>query len=115
MKFKTTQKAIKEGYKNIICLGYCSIPYLLKGNDADAYTSGIYGWNADIYKINSNTVIVTGYRPFGNINPSYELVEEYENRARKIYKEHCGAWDDLKSILDELLEDFVKKIIDEEE
>lgn len=114
MKFETTKKLIKQNYKNVICIGYCETAYLLKGCEEYAYTHGVYGWNADVYKINNNTVIVTGYRPFGDIKPPYELVEKYENKAKKIYKEHCGTWENLKSILNELLNEFVIEALKEE-
>lgn len=33
MKFKTTKKAIREGYYRIISVGYCNLQYLLKGHN----------------------------------------------------------------------------------
>ena len=83
MKIKVSKKEVVESFKNIICIGYCDLQSLLSYIDADYYTSGVYGWNADIYKINNNTVIVTGYRPFGNIR-NYDLVRKYEKKAEKI-------------------------------
>ena len=64
IKIKVTQKQIKEGFKNIICVDCCGLQYLLNYKEPTYYTSGIYGWNADIYVVDHNTVIVTGYRPF---------------------------------------------------
>lgn len=67
MKTQTTKKAIMSAYRNVIKVGYCDMQDALKWREPNYYTAGVYGWNSDVYVINSNTVIVTGYRPFGNI------------------------------------------------
>lgn len=53
MKFKTTNKAIKQNYSQnyILNIGYCDLQTLLKYESPRAYTSGIYGWNYDLYDI----------------------------------------------------------------
>jgi hypothetical protein len=79
MKFKTTKKEIMANYSNVIRVGYCGLQNLLNYKNPIAYTSGSMGWNADIYEINANTVMVTGYAPFGNFMPNREIVEKYEN------------------------------------
>ena len=85
MKYATTKKAILSNYPNVIKVGYCSLQALLKFRSPDAYTaSKTYGWRADIYEITPNTVIVTGYAPFGNIVPDYEIVKKYEEKAQKL-------------------------------
>ena len=114
MKLKATQKAVKEGYRNIIKIGYCNLQYLLYYKSPIAYTNGIYGWNADIYEIGGGVAISTGYRPFGDINANYELVREYEKKAEKIVL----SWDEYEhteklKMLDELLNEFVKKVLGE--
>lgn len=84
MKIKTTAKAIKANYNNIISVGYCNIQTLLYCNNPTAYTCGVYGWNADIYTFDGSTAIVTGYRPFGNYSASYDICEKYEKKAQEI-------------------------------
>lgn len=68
MNFKLTKKEITKQFGYILEFGYCDIqfiePYLRKLG----YTSGVYGWNCNIYIINNSMCITTGYRPFGNIN-----------------------------------------------
>ena len=82
MKYETTKKAILSNYPNVIKVGYCSLQTLLKFHSPSAYTaSKTYGWRADVYEITPDTVIVTGYAPFGNIVPDYEIIKEYENEA----------------------------------
>ena len=83
MKTKTTKKAIMQSFKNIIQLGYCQAPEMLAGLEPNFYTAGLYGWQADVYIVDNKTAIVTGYTPFGNIDPSRELIEKYERIAGK--------------------------------
>lgn len=114
MKFKTTQKAVKEGYRNIIKVGYCDLQYLLYYKNPIAYTCGVYGWNADIYEIGRGSAICTGYKPFGDIRPDYELVREYDEKAEKIVL----SWnkyehDEILKMLDELLNEFIERILGE--
>lgn len=108
MKIKTTKKQITNNYINIICVGYCDLSYLLKGQNASYYTCGVYGWNADIYHINNNTCIVTGYRPFGNIYPSYDCItQKYNEKARQIYynNDYTIATKKINKLLNKFIND----------
>lgn len=112
MKFKTTQKAVKEGYRNIVEIGYCGLQHLLYYKNPVAYTCGVYGWNADIYDIGGGVAICTGYRPFGDIRVDYELVKEYDNKAREII--HNTKFDgNPREKIDELLDEFIEKVLGE--
>ena len=82
MKMKTTNKQIREGYAKIINIGYCKGWYLLQGQEPRYYTCGVYGWNQDTYHINNNVAISTGYRTIGNIDPKYDIIEEYNEKAK---------------------------------
>ena len=85
MKIKTTNKAIRESSYRITALSYCEAPNLLRCMEPVCYTCGIYGWNADVYRINGQT-IVTGYRPIGTRKP-YAITEVYEQRASAIWND----------------------------
>lgn len=63
MKVQTTAKQIRM-YGTPICFGYGDLQHILRDDNPQYYTAGIYGWNADIYDFGSFQ-IVTGYRPFG--------------------------------------------------
>lgn len=110
MKFKTTQKAIKANYKNIICIGYCNLQQLLSGKEPIAYTTRKEGWAADIYEINPTTVIVTGYAPFGNIRPEYDIIEKYEHKANVIKCSSIINWEEKRARLNILVTEFVNRI-----
>lgn len=116
MKYKTTKKAIQNNYRNIIRVGAVGLYYLLKFTEPVAYTSGVYGWNADIYDFD-NAVIVTGYRPFGNVYPDYDIVEKYNQLGRKIYEEEHDPlkdWneeqEEKEKRLNQLIEQFIEEV-----
>lgn len=114
MKIKVTKKQIMKGYYNIICTGYCNLQALLNYVEPDYYTCGVYGWNSDVYKINNNTCIVTGYRPFGNIR-NYDLVKKYEQKAEKIIYNNDLDYEVKKKKLNKLLDKFVKETLENAE
>ena len=118
MKYATTKKAILSNYPNVIKVGYCSLQTLLKFHSPSAYTaSKTYGWRADVYEITPDTVIVTGYAPFGNIVPDYETIKKYEEKAQV---ESALAWNRRESssqaysnevnAMDTLLHEFIQEV-----
>ncbi len=111
MKFKTTQKAIRKGYQNVIAIGYCDLQTLLNYENPIAYTTRREGWGSDIYEINPSTCIVTGYAPFGNIRPSWKRTREYEEKARNIRYDYSLSWQEQQEKLHMLLIEFVKEVI----
>lgn len=112
MKVKTTEKAIKNNYSNVICVGYCDLWHLLRCTEPKFYTAGVYGWNADIYEINNNTAIVTGYRPFGNIHASYSgICNKYEEKARAIVDNWDLKWPEKSKKLEKLLAKFIEEAL----
>lgn len=112
MKERITMKAIKNGFNNIIEVSYCELSSLLRYSNPNYYTCGVYGWNADIYIINTNTVIVTGYRPFGNIR-NRKIVKKYEEEARKILETKWN-YEEQKKYINILLLEFIEEITKEE-
>lgn len=119
MKYRTTQKAVKAGYNNLIVVPYCDLQNLLDYREATAYTAGVYGWNADIYDINGYTAIVTGYRPFGNIRAGYEICRRYDQQAREIVNEYRhpnetyeGMIQRKQTALQDLLDQFIKEVLE---
>lgn len=109
MKYKTTKKDVMNGYSNIICVGYCSLQNLLSCELETAYTSRREGWAADIYDF-GNTAIVTGYAPFGNIRPGYDLCQKYETAAEKIRCNYELSWTERKAKLQELIKVFIEEV-----
>mgnify|MGYP007069840975 CR=1 FL=1 len=112
MKFKTTKKAIMNGYKNIISVGNDNLQRMLSCENAIAYTIRREGWGADIYNF-GNTAIVTGYSPFGNVKANYELCKRYEDEAASICKA-TYEWNVRKAQLDNLINRFISEVTREE-
>lgn len=115
MKYKTTKKEVKSNYRSIIRLGAVELYYLLKFTEPVAYTSGVYGWNADIYDL-GNVAIVTGYRSFGNISPDYDIVEKYNKLGKEIYEEKHNPskdWNEEREEQEKRLNQLIQKFIEE--
>lgn len=108
-KFKTTRKAIVSMFPRCYRVGYCDLSHLLHYVEPVAYTSGVYGWNFDIYNI-GGVAITTGYRNMCGDNIPFEIVREYDNKARSIVNDWSIPYDDKKAAVASLLDEFIKKI-----
>lgn len=97
MKYRTTEKEVRNGYGYVFRTGYCNLQDLLSYENPIAYTCGVYGWNADIYHF-EGFAIVTGYRPFGTPIPS-EKVKEYERKAISIKNRKNWKYDTKRNAL----------------
>lgn len=111
MKFKTTQKAIKANYTYIICVGNCNLQYLLSSINPIAYTVRREGWGCDVYELAPDVAITTGYAPFGNIRPSYEVTQRYEREAQQLMFKPGGGYDfRYPPLLEALRRQFVQEV-----
>ena len=107
MKFRTTNKQIKNNYGYIVRVGYCDLQDLLTGVDPFAYTCGVYGWNFDVYEVNGTT-ICTGYRGMVGRSVNYERLKEYEAKAEKIIYDNSLDYCEQKSKVECLLDEFIR-------
>lgn len=107
MKYKTTIKAIRESACNPRAVGYCDLQHLLTNHSPNAYTSGAYGWNFDIYEIYGLT-ICTGYR--GMVGARCKGISEYEEKAAKIlsWENKEMTYDEKREAVENLLHEFCK-------
>ena len=106
MKYRTTKKAVMNGYDNVICVGYCDLQHLLNAfGDPVAFTAGTHGWYADVYQITPHTAIVTGYQAFGNIKADYEFDRELNQRIWS-YNDWSDKIAAAKIAMKELLEHY---------
>lgn len=112
MKFKTTQKAIRTNYDYVICVGYCDLQHMLSTINPIAYTVRREGWGCDIYELAPNVALTTGYAPFGNIKPAYDIIHRYEVEAKHMmYKPNGGYNFDYPRLLDALRHQFVQEVL----
>lgn len=81
MKYRAKQNEVN---KNCRCLsvGYCDLQNELSILEPNAYTAVVYGWNADLYELPYNYVVVTGLRPFGKTR--LKLTAEEKTQIREI-------------------------------
>lgn len=64
MKYRISQKETKENFTRVFKVGYCEIKDIEYFLSPEAYNSGIYGWNYDLFAFGLYA-ITTGYRPIG--------------------------------------------------
>ena len=107
MKYKTTAKALREDACNLRSAGYCELQYLLTNHNPIAYTSGVYGWNFDVYEVYGLT-ICTGYR--GMPGERLEGIAEAEEKASEIlsWENKDMTYDEKREAVENLLHDFCK-------
>lgn len=115
-KVRTTQKAIKEVYTNVIAIGYCNLQSLLDFfyDKERYYTVRKEGWGSDVYDFGI-TAISTGYAPFGNIRPSYELTQKYEQKAQQLRSVSLlkTTYPEKRKEAEKLIEEFIQEALAE--
>lgn len=102
-----------ESNTNIISVPYCQLQSLLHVLEPQAYTCGVYGWNADVYQVAPDTVIVMGYRPFGNVKPHHRLNKKYEKLAEQALSV-CTKCEICEAKINELINLYVKEVLESE-
>jgi len=111
MKVKTTAKSIRLGGGPILAVDYCGMRFLLRSHAPYAYTCGTYGWNFDVYSVDSIT-ICTGYRGMPGRTPDYALMREYENQARRVWEDYDTPYEERAEEVERLLSEFLSKTAD---
>ena len=115
-KVKTTQKTIKEAYQNVIAVGYCNLQSLLDFfyDKERYYTVRREGWGSDVYDF-GNVAISTGYAPFGNVRPNYELTQKYEHKAQELRSISLlkTTYPEKRKEAEKLIAEFIKEALAE--
>lgn len=108
MKYKTSRKNIVSCTPKecLVYAGYGDLQNLLCYHEPVAYTSGMYGWNFDVYEIHGIT-ICTGYRNMPGRRA--RNCAEYDKKARDIRCNYSLSWHDQKAQVEKLLEDFCRQ------
>lgn len=105
-KFKTTNR---EMTTESVCysIAYADLQNVLAFHNAIAYTSGVYGWNSDIYLLQGNTYISTGYRPCGYKLKDYWVVRALDRKASELRSYKSGLkYDEVKPEIEKLFNLF---------
>lgn len=118
MKTQVTKNKVLNyfGKNRVLCFGYCKIQgmehFLLVVAKSHHFTTGVYGWNADIYAIEGGGkffAICTGHRHFGTYDEKLsEIAEKYEKK----YK--AAEWNEKESVTLEFL-DAIEAYLEEKE
>ncbi len=115
MKFKVTKKEMNSRYPQIIKIGYCDADNLLNFQEPIAYSTRVEGWACDYYDING-VLISTGYAPISKkcTYSSYELIKEYDGKAREIISNYDLKWEEKQELVNELLSQYMAKATTQE-
>ena len=108
MKFKVTRKEMREGYGQIISIGYCKAQNLLRNQSPIAYSAGVNGWACDYYDI-GGVLISTGYAPIGE-SPDCDIIRKYESQAEKISYDYSLSCEERRRQINNLLNEFIAEV-----
>lgn len=110
-KIRVTQKYIKQNFENIILVYNEGLQFLLYGKEPTFYNAGNSGWKFDVYVINENTCICTGYSPIGNVKASYNATRSYNLLGKKL-KERYGYYSERYECTQyKLIQRFVREVL----
>lgn len=107
MSSQVTRRFVMSNYR-CIAIDYCGLQNLLCYSSRNYYTSGIYGWNADVYVFN-DVAIVTGYRPFGR-HPNYDTVKEYNRIAEFLGRDTSKTYEQKRNAIEKLIYKFIETV-----
>ena len=116
MKLQTTKSNVRKNFGTILTVGYYELHYLLNRCSPFAYSVGVYGWNCNFYQPSfkfSGVCIATGYNTdrLGGKRVSYELVKEYEQKARELVNDYSQT--NKREALNALIDEFIEKALTE--
>lgn len=117
LRARVTQKDVKAEYAYVIKLGYCEAQTLLTYEEPRFYSVRREGWAADVYEFDSpRAAIVTGYAPYGNIEPPHDLTADYEEQARQVLRCDVGTATETpeqvrRRRMSKLLADYVEAVL----
>lgn len=112
MSRRITKREVKETHLHVIAVPYCALQYLLRCRTPYAHTERREGWGADIYDIGT-CAIATGNAPFGDVKPSREVFQKYEDAAKCTRHSYSffENYENQKAILDALIWEFVDEAL----
>lgn len=106
---KARKKDIMDSFSYVVSIPYCHAQDLLSCMDTKIYTSSKYGWDADVFVVNDDVAVVTGYRPFGNVEVNHEVLERYEMLAGDAAEKH-PRYRERKAAIKSILYDFLREV-----
>ena len=117
MNIQFKEKELKNYNGLVFSVGYCQGQTLLNYANTHeiGYTSGIYGWNSDIYVYHTKSghyvLISTGYRTVSNAKRVN--ISPYEKKAEKIAYAWDMTYEEKRKKINNLLNEWVMASIEE--
>ena len=115
MTKKITRREVRETHVHVIAVPYEALHFLLCCRRPYAHTERREGWGADVYSIGT-CAIATGYAPFGDVKPLYDVLKKYEEMAKCVHDRFLLDLDyeKEKEALDDLLWRFIAEVLGKE-
>ena len=114
LKVRITNKELREGYYTIE-LSYGATQNILKFQPARFCNYGVYGWNYDVYELDWNLAICTGYRPVKSIpeklnKQAREIVKKYDKKAEALHSWDYKKYENYRKAIDRLYNNMVNEL-----
>lgn len=99
MSIKQSQTKMKASYKYVIGAGYCALQSLLRYQTPVAYATRVEGWACDLYELDFEVAVATGYSYNRAVNTQVErkVLESFEKRAQA-----CTTRQEIDDLIKEL-------------
>lgn len=106
-----TKNEIKKQYETIIQVGYCDLYKLTRNLKKIGYNAGIYGWNYDVFELDWNTCIITGYRTFdkGTIRLTSDFIQYMDKKANEITNNNNFNYEKYEKQMNLLKNEFLRE------
>lgn len=114
IKARVTDKQLRDGYF-VIELGYCDAQNILKFQGARFYNYGIYGWRYDVYELDWNLAICTGYSPIKSIpkkinSQAVAIIEKYDKKAETLKSSDYKSYENYRRAIECLYSRMVAEL-----
>lgn len=114
LKVKVTDRQLREGYYTIE-VGYCDAQNILKYEGARFYNYGVYGWRYDVYELDWNLAICTGYQPIKSIpeklnRRAVEIIEKYDKKAETLKSSDYKSYENYRRAIERLYNRMVAEL-----
>lgn len=114
IKAKVTDREVRDGYYTI-SLSYCGAQNILKFEGAKFYNYGVYGWRYDVYELDWNLAICTGYQPIKSIpeklnNQAVEIITKYDKKANALDYRNYKNYENYRKAYERLYKKMVGEL-----
>lgn len=106
-----TRNDIRRQYTNIIQIGYCDLYELTRELKKIGYNAGVYGWNYDVFELDWDTCIITGYRTFskGTIRLTRDYIKKTEEKIKRIFENSKYNYQEINNQMNLLKNEFLNE------